>query len=71
MPLLISSKEDLLNYGVDYSEFENLLDTYWPGPLTVVLKTKHNFFSGMIKDDEYVGFRVPNLDFVKDLIKNG
>ena len=23
----------------------------------------------MIKDDGYVGFRVPNLDFVKDLIK--
>ena len=46
------------------------MNTYWPGPLTVVLKTNHNFFSGMIKDDGYVGFRVPNLDFVKDLIKN-
>ncbi len=70
LPLLISSKEDLLKFGVDYSKFEKLLNTYWPGPLTVVLKTNHNFFSGMIKDDGYVGFRVPNLDFVKDLIKN-
>ena len=66
LPLLISSKEDLLKFGVDYSKFEKLLNTYWPGPLTVVLKTNHNFFSGMIKDDGYVGFRVPNLDFVKD-----
>ena len=70
LPLLISSKEDLLKFGVDYSKFEKLLNTYWPGPLTVVLKTNHNFFSGMIKDNGYVGFRVPNLDFVKDLIKN-
>ena len=70
LPLLISAKEDLLNYGVDYTEFENLLDAFWPGPLTVVMKTRHKFYSGLIENDGYVGFRVPNLDFVRDLIKS-
>ena len=70
LPLLISAKEDLLNYGVDYSEFENLLDAFWPGPLTIVMKTKLKFYSGLIENDGYVGFRVPNLDFVRDLIKS-
>ena len=70
LPLLISSKEDLLNYGVDYSDFEKLLDAFWPGPLTIVIKTRHKFYKGMIENDGYVGFRVPNLDFVRDLIKS-
>ena len=69
LPLLIASKEDLLNFGIDYSDFENLLDAFWPGPITIVMKTKHKFYNGMIENDGYVGFRVPNLEFVRDLIK--
>ena len=69
LPLLIASKEDLLNFGIDYSNFENLLDAFWPGPITIVMKTEHKFYSGMIENDGYVGFRVPNLEFVRDLIK--
>ena len=69
LPLLIASKEDLLNFGIDYSDFENLLDAFWPGPITIVMKTEHKFYSGMIENDGYVGFRVPNLEFVRDLIK--
>ena len=70
LPLLIASKEDLLNFGIDYSDFENLLDAFWPGPITIVMKTEHKFYNGMIENDGYVGFRVPNLDFVRDLIKS-
>ena len=69
LPLLIASKEDLLNFGIDYSVFENLLDAFWPGPITIVMKTEHKFYNGMIENDGYVGFRVPNLEFVRDLIK--
>tara|TARA_Y100001935_G_scaffold46075_1_gene37851 strand:+ start:1981 stop:2613 length:633 start_codon:yes stop_codon:yes gene_type:complete len=69
LPLLIASKEDLLNFGIDYSDFENLLDAFWPGPITIVMKTEHKFYNGMIENDGYVGFRVPNLEFVRDLIK--
>ena len=69
LPLLISSKEDLLKFGINYDNFEKLLNIFWPGPLTLVLKTPHNFYEGMIKDEGCVGFRVPNLDFARDLIK--
>ena len=31
---------------------------------------RDRFYSGLIENDGYVGFRVPNLDFVRDLIKS-
>mgnify|MGYP001399421947 FL=1 len=68
LPLLISNKNDLLKFGVKYLDFEPILDAFWPGPLTIVVKSNYNFLHGMVKNDGYVGFRVPKLKFAIDLI---
>ena len=70
LPSLISDKKDLLGFGIDFSNFQPILDAFWPGPLTIVIKTDHNFINGMVKDLGYVGFRVPNHNFTIDLINN-
>ncbi len=68
LPLLISNKYDLLRYGVNFFDFEPILDAFWPGPLTIVIKTDYDFLEGMVKSDGYVGFRVPKLKFALDLM---
>ena len=68
LPLLISNKNDLLKFDVNFFDFEPILDAFWPGPLTIVVKTNYNFLEGMVKSDGYVGFRVPKLKFAIDLM---
>ena len=68
LPLLISNKNDLLKFGVNFFDFEPILDAFWPGPLTIVVKTNYDFLEGMVKSDGYVGFRVPKLKFAIDLM---
>ena len=68
LPLLISNKNDLLKFGVNFFDFEPILDAFWPGPLTIVVKTNYDFLEGMVKSDGYVGFRVPKLKFANDLM---
>ena len=68
LPLLISNKNDLSKFGVNFFDFEPILDAFWPGPLTIVVKTNYNFLEGMVRSDGYVGFRVPKLKFAIDLI---
>ena len=68
LPLLISNKNDLLKFDVNFFDFEPILDAFWPGPLTIVVKTNYEFLEGMVKNDGYVGFRVPKLKFAIDLM---
>ena len=68
LPLLISNKNDLLKFGINFFDFEPILDAFWPGPLTIVVKTNYDFLEGMVKSDGYVGFRVPKLKFAIDLM---
>ena len=68
LPLLISNKNDLLKFDVNFFDFEPILDAFWPGPLTIVVKTNYDFLEGMVKSDGYVGFRVPKLKFANDLM---
>ena len=68
LPLLISNKNYLSKFGVNFFDFEQILDAFWPGPLTVVVKTNYDFLEGMVKSDGYVGFRVPKLKFAIDLM---
>tara|TARA_A100001011_G_C14134115_1_gene766757 strand:+ start:313 stop:945 length:633 start_codon:yes stop_codon:yes gene_type:complete len=68
LPLLISNKNDLLKFDVNFFDFEPILDAFWPGPLTIVVKTNYDFLEGMVKSDGYVGFRVPKLEFAIDLM---
>ena len=42
---------------------DKLIRRFWPGPLTLILRTDYDFPEGTVKDDGWVGFRIPNLEF--------
>jgi len=69
VPLLIADSEDLYKYNPQVDGIGKLISKFWPGPLTLILETDYNFPEGTVKDQGYVGFRVPDLKFTRDLIR--
>jgi len=60
IPVLAAGIEDVEAYGVEFSRIERVLAArFWPGPLTLVLRTKHGT----------EGFRVPAHDVALDLLR--
>ncbi len=67
MILLVSSYEMLEEYVGDISELEkDLMNDYWPGELTILLKRKDNVLDVVTNGGDLVGVRIPNN---KDLLK--
>lgn len=60
--LLIGRKDMIDNYAVDISvRAYKLIEKFWPGPLTLVLKSKSNGTIGMRMPDNEIALRVLNL----------
>jgi len=61
LTLLISSVRDIDDFATDVLPAAyRLVDKFWPGPLTVVLKSK---------DNSTVGLRMPKSDIALDIVK--
>jgi L-threonylcarbamoyladenylate synthase len=69
IPVLIGSKEDINLVAVDFSPKALLLaQSYWPGPLTLVVKKKPTL-PAIISDDNTVGIRIPNHPIALQLLQ--
>ena len=69
VPILIADSKDLNNFNAKSIAADKLISKFWPGPLTLILRTDYDFPEGTVKDDGWVGFRIPNLEFTRDLIR--
>lgn len=69
VPILIADSKDLNNFNAKSIAADKLISKFWPGPLTLILQTDYDFPEGTVKDDGWVGFRIPNLEFTRDLIR--
>jgi len=69
VPVLIADPKDLYKFNASSSTIDKLISKFWPGPLTLILKTDYDFPEGTVKDNGWVGFRIPNLKFTRDLIR--
>lgn len=50
--------------------FHTLAKTYWPGPLTIVVKANMDIIPDLITANTgYVGLRMPNNDIALDLLR--
>ena len=47
----------------------SLMDKFWPGPLTLILKSRRNWLAYPLNDD-LTGFRCSSLPFIYTLVKN-
>jgi len=70
LPVLISEKSELNELGVKTNKIIDLMtDYYWPGPLTIILKSERRFPNTIQDNLGFVGFRVPDISFTRNLIK--
>ena len=68
--VLISHKESLSIFDIDISEEKmNELDTYWPGPNTIILPCLGDKFKYLHKGTEALAFRVPDNEELRRLIE--
>jgi tRNA threonylcarbamoyl adenosine modification protein (Sua5/YciO/YrdC/YwlC family) len=69
VPVLIADIKDLYKFISPSNAVDKLISKFWPGPLTLVLETDFDFPEGTVKDNGWVGFRIPDLKFTRDLIR--
>lgn len=67
--ILVSSYDMLYDYVDNISDLEKeLIDMFWPGRLTVLLKKNDKIDDLVTAGSEYVGIRMPNDKYLIDLI---
>lgn len=70
---LISKKEYWKKIAVVSKEkeklLEKLIDKYWPGALTIILKKKEIVPSEMVSNGDTIGIRVPSLEVSRKIIE--
>ena len=67
---LVSEREDLLRYGTGVPEFARVLArTFWPGPLTLVVKASSLVSPAFMSSEGTIGLRMPNNECALSLIK--
>ena len=67
---LVSRREDLTRYGVCVPEFASVLArSFWPGPLTLVVKASPLVARAFASDAGTIGLRMPNNECALSLIE--
>jgi L-threonylcarbamoyladenylate synthase len=72
VPALVSDLEMARKYAEEVSEdvIKKLIEPYWPGALTIVLKANKEKVSGLVRGGgETVGIRMPNHPLILEIIK--
>jgi L-threonylcarbamoyladenylate synthase len=68
VPLLIAQSIDAERIAEVPAEAIRLIEMFWPGPLTLVMKRKQGFRSLALANQDTVALRVPDEDVVRDII---
>ena len=69
LSILISSFSDIHKLGV-VSTIPEVVELYWPGPLTIIVETTLEFSDGVgTKSPNTIGIRVPDNDLAIELLK--
>ncbi|MBR1801849.1 threonylcarbamoyl-AMP synthase [Candidatus Saccharibacteria bacterium] len=68
--LLIADYEDLLKIAeIPSREEGKLMEKYWPGPLTIILKRKQNVANVAAANGGTIGVRIPDSEIARNLIR--
>lgn len=69
IPILVSNYNQIKDIAVVSDEAKNIMETFWPGALTIVLKTTPEFYNKT--KEETIALRMPNhklaLKVINDL----
>jgi len=70
LSVLISSFEEISKLDI-VSKIPDVVELYWPGPLTIIVETKAKFANGVGTNNPLtIGIRVPDNELAIELLKN-
>lgn len=70
LPVLVDSVDQIVALGVDWTPpAQRLSSNFWPGALTIVVRTPDELARRVRSDSSSVGFRIPDLALLRELIK--
>ena len=68
--VLIADYEDILKVAeIPSREEGKLMEKFWPGPLTIILKRKENVANTAASNGDTIGVRMPNSEVTRNLIR--
>ena len=68
--LFVKDKGEIEKFGVVNDVAKKLIDNFIPGPITIVLKRKEGTPKISLKDIDTIGIRIPDEEFVINLLKS-
>ena len=69
LSILVHSFQDLINLKI-ISKVPEIVELYWPGPLTIIVESELNFADGVgTKNPNSIGIRVPDNELALELLK--
>ena len=69
LSILVHSFQDLINLKI-ISKVPEIVELYWPGPLTIIVESELNFADGVgTKIPNSIGVRVPDNELTLELLK--
>jgi L-threonylcarbamoyladenylate synthase len=69
LPILVSSLAEAERIGEINEKSATLASRFWPGPLTLVVRTRSNLPTKVTGDSRLVGLRIPNHETARTLIQ--
>lgn len=67
--LMLSDVEQIKEYAIVDKRAEKLISKYMPGQFTIILKAKSNLPSYCVSKEGNVGIRIPDSNFIRELIR--
>ena len=69
LSILVHSFHDLIKLKI-ISKVPEIVELYWPGPLTIIVESELNFVDGVgTKNPNSIGVRVPDNELTLELLK--
>ena len=70
IPVLIADFSDIEKYTMDLpNDLELILQKYWPGELTIILKKAATLAPNLSPGMDTIGIRMPNSEFIRSIIR--
>lgn len=69
MTVMVAKKEKIHDYALVNQKQQKIIDTFMPGPLTIILKAKEHLPHTMTLGQKSIGFRIPNHELSLEILK--
>ncbi len=73
LAIFVKNIDELKKFVVESElskELVNLIEKYWPGPLTIILKKKKDVLEHITEGTDSIGIRIPNDRFLLEILNN-